>query len=156
MNDSKRLDEFDRHILQELQKKADYSMADLGEKVGLSHTPCWRRIKRMEGEGIIKARVTLLNARKLDLKVIVFAYVVMKQHDEASLNTFENSVMDVNEIVECYLASGEKDYVLRVIVGSVDDYEQLLKGRILQLPNVESVNSTFALKQVKYSTELPL
>lgn len=156
MNDSLKLDEFDRHILKALQRKADYSMADLGEKVGLSHTPCWRRIKRLESEGIIKARVTLLNARKLDLKVIVFAYVVMKQHDEASLNVFENSVMDVDEIVECYLASGEKDYVLRVIVSSVDDYERLLKGRILQLPNVESVNSTFALKQVKYSTELPL
>ena len=156
MTDSPKLDDFDRNILRELQKKADHSMADLGDKVGLSHTPCWRRIKRMESEGIIKSRVTLLNARRLDLKLIVFAYVVMKRHDEASLTAFEESVMEVPEIVECYLAGGEKDYVLRIVAASVDEYEKLLRGQILQLPNVESINSTFTLKQVKYTTELPV
>lgn len=149
-------DEFDRKILRTLQENADYSMAELGEKVGLSHTPCWRRIKRLEAEGIIRGKVTLLDPQKLDLSVTVHAYITIKSHDEDSLNAFESAVQDVEEIVECYSTSGDKDYVLRVVVDSVDHYERLLKNNLVHLPNVASVNSTFALKQVKYTTQLPL
>ena len=150
------LDEFDRKILRALQDSADYSMAELGEKVGLSHTPCWRRIKRLEAEGIIQGRVTLLNPQKLNLGVSVHAYLTIKSHDEESLNAFESAVHTVDEIVECYSTTGERDYMLRIVVDSVDQYEKLLKGTIVHLPNVASVNSTFALKQVKYTTQLPL
>ncbi|BFM12464.1 Lrp/AsnC family transcriptional regulator [Simiduia litorea] len=150
------LDEFDRKILRTLQENADYSMAELGDKVGLSHTPCWRRIKKLEADGIIKQKVTLLDPKQLGLGVTVYAYITIKSHDEASLDDFENGVQDVAEIVECYSTSGEKDYVLRVVVDSVEHYEQLLKKTIVHLPNVASVNSTFALKQVKYTTSLPL
>lgn len=150
------LDEFDRKILRTLQENADYSMAELGDKVGLSHTPCWRRIKKLEADGIIKQKVTLLDAKMLGLGVTVYAYITIKSHDEDSLNAFENGVLDVEEIVECYSTSGEKDYVLRVVVDSVEHYEQLLKKTLVHLPNVASVNSTFALKQVKYTTSLPL
>jgi Lrp/AsnC family transcriptional regulator len=150
------LDEFDRKILRTLQENADYSMAELGDKVGLSHTPCWRRIKKLEADGIIKQKVTLLDPKQLGLGVTVYAYITIKSHDEDSLNAFEQGVQDVPEIVECYSTSGEKDYVLRVVVDSVEHYEQLLKKTIVHLPNVASVNSTFALKQVKYTTSLPL
>ena len=150
------LDEFDRKILRTLQENAAYSMAELGDKVGLSHTPCWRRIKKLEADGIIKQKVTLLDPKQLGLGVTVYAYITIKSHDEGSLDAFENSVQDVAEIVECYSTSGEKDYVLRVVVDSVEHYEQLLKKTIVHLPNVASVNSTFALKQVKYTTSLPL
>lgn len=150
------LDDYDRRILRALQANANYSMAELGNLVGLSHTPCWRRIKRLEQEGFIGARVTLLNPAKLSLGVTVHAYIIIKSHDEDSLNAFENAVQDVQEIVECYSTSGDKDYVLRVVAKNVDDYERLLKKTIVHLPNVASVNSTFALKQVKYTTELPL
>jgi len=156
MKSSVDFDDFDRKILRTLQENADYSMAELGEKVGLSHTPCWRRIKRLEAEGIIKGKVTLLDPQKLDLSVTVYAYITIKSHDEDSLNAFESAVQDVEEVVECYSTSGDKDYVLRVVVDSVDHYERLLKRTLVHLPNVASVNSTFALKQVKYTTQLPL
>ena len=150
------LDNFDRKILKALQKDADQSMNELGEKIGLSHTPCWRRIKRLEDAGIIKSRVVIVDPDKVDLGVTVHAYIIIKSHDERSLDAFERAVLDVSEIVECYSTSGEKDYVLRIVVKSVAHYEQLLKQTLVHLPNVASVNSTFALKQVKYSTSLPL
>jgi len=150
------IDDYDRKILRALQENADYSMAELGEKVGLSHTPCWRRIKRLEADGVIRGRVTLLEAYKLNLAVSVHAYITVKSHDEESLAAFENSVIDVQEVVECYSTSGDKDYLLRIIVNSVDEYEKLLKHKLLGLPNVFSVNSVFALKQVKFTTELPI
>lgn len=150
------LDDFDLKILRTLQENADLSMAELGEKVGLSHTPCWRRIKRLEAEGVILGKVTLLNSKVLNLGVTVHAYLIIKSHDEASLNAFESAVADVDEIVECYSTSGDKDYLLKIVVDSVDHYERFLKHKLVHLPNVASVNSTFALKQVKYTTKLPL
>ncbi len=150
------IDELDRKILRALQQSADHSMAELGEKVGLSHTPCWRRIKRLESEGVIKGRVTLLDPAKLNLGVSVHAYLTIKSHDEQSLTAFESAVQEVDEIVECYSTTGDKDYLLRIAVNSVDHYERLLKRTLVHLPNVASVNSTFALKQVKYTTQLPI
>ena len=151
-----KLDEFDLRILRQLQEDADCSMADLGASIGLSHTPCWRRVKRLEAENIIRGKVVLLDPRKLNLGVTVYAYIIIRHHDEESLNAFESAVQRVDEIVECYSISGDKDYVLRVVVDSVEHYEQLLKTTIVRLDNVASVNSTFALKQVKYTTKLPL
>lgn len=150
------LDNYDKKILKALQENAELSMADLGDKVGLSHTPCWRRVKRLEEDGFIKKRVTLLSADKLDLKVSVHAYITIKSHDEESLTAFESAVHEVEEIVECYSITGDKDYLLRMVVASVDAYEALLKKTLVHLPNVASVNSVFALKQVKYTTALPL
>lgn len=156
MTTSVELDEFDLKILRTLQESADYSMAELGAKVGLSHTPCWRRIKRLEADGVIQGRVTLLNRKVLNLSVTVHAYLIIKNHDEGSLNAFESAVADVPEIVDCYSTSGDKDYILKIVVDSVDHYEHFLKQTLVHLPNVASVNSTFALKQVKYTTRLPL
>ena len=150
------LDDYDRKILRVLQSNADYSMSELGDKVGLSHTPCWRRVKRLEDEGYIRKRLTLLDPEKLNLNVSVHAYITIKKHDEESLLSFERSVNAVSEIVECYSITGEKDYLLRIVVGSVNAYEQLLKRTLVHLPNVASVNSVFALKQIKYTTELPI
>lgn len=150
------LDEYDKKILRKLQDNADYSMNELGELVGLSHTPCWRRVKRLEEEGYIQKKTTLLNPKKLNLNVSVHAYITIKKHDENSLNAFENSVNSVSEIVECYSITGEKDYLLRIVVASVEAYEALLKSTLVHLPNVASVNSVFALKQIKYSTALPV
>lgn len=154
--DKATLDHHDRLILKALQSNADYSMNELGDLVGLSHTPCWRRVKRLEQDGFIQAKVTLLDPNMLDLCVTVHAYIIIQSHDEDSLNAFENAVQNVKEIVECYSTSGDKDYVLRVVTKNVSDYEQLLKKTIVHLPNVASVNSTFALKQVKFTTQLPI
>lgn len=157
MNPSEpRLDNYDLRILRALQVNAEYSMTELGEIVGLSHTPCWRRIKRLEQDGFINGKVALLNPARLDLSVTVHAYLTIKSHDEESLNAFEQAVQQVREIVECYSTTGEKDYLLRIVTRNVDDYERLLKKTLVHLPNVASVNSTFALKQVKFTTELPI
>ncbi|GAA6171058.1 Lrp/AsnC family transcriptional regulator [Colwellia sp. KU-HH00111] len=150
------LDKFDRKILQALQENGDYSMAELGEIAGLSHTPCWRRVKRLQAEGIIKGKVTLLDPDKLELSVTVYTYITIKSHAEESLNAFETAVQKVKEIVQCHSTSGDKDYILRVLVNSVSDYERLLKQTLIHLPNVASANSTFALKQIKCTTQLPI
>lgn len=155
MNDNS-LDTFDIKILKALQSDAEYSMNDLGELVGLSHTPCWRRIKRLESEGFIQRKVTLLDSKKLNLGVSVHAYIIIQSHNEESLLAFESAVQKIPEIVECYSTTGDKDYLLRIVAESVEHYEELLKKQLVHLPNVASVNSTFALKQVKYTTELPL
>jgi Lrp/AsnC family transcriptional regulator len=150
------LDEFDRNILRALQENADVSMADLGGLIGLSHTPCWRRLKRLESEGVIRGKVTLLEAKKIDLGVRVQAFVSAKNHDEEALSAFEAAVAAIPEIMECYSTSGDKDYVLQIVIKSVEDYEQLLRKTLLKLPNVGSIHSTFCLKEIKYTTQLPL
>lgn len=156
MKSSVELDDFDRKILRTLQQSADYSMAELGEKVGLSHTPCWRRIKRLESEGIIQGRVTLLNPRKLNLGVSVHIYLTMANRDETALEAFEQAVQEIEEVVECYLVCGDQDYLLRVAVEGVDQYERLLQTTLVKLPHVASIQSTFTLRQVKYTTQLPV
>tara|TARA_R110000868_G_scaffold37456_1_gene132485 strand:- start:665 stop:1192 length:528 start_codon:yes stop_codon:yes gene_type:complete len=151
-----KLDKFDREILRVLQKDATISMADLSQKVGLSHTPCWRRVKRLEAEKIILQKVTLLDNKKLNLGVSVFIYVTLKNHDGESLNDFEKAVQNIDAIVECHTTSGEKDYLLKVIVESIEEYEHLLKSKLTHLPLVDHLSSTFALKQVKNTTALPI
>ncbi|WP_163932140.1 Lrp/AsnC family transcriptional regulator [Paraferrimonas sp. SM1919] len=150
------LDNFDKKILRQLQQNADLTMAELGDKVGLSHTPCWRRVKRLQEQGIILGKVNLLNPKQLNLSVCVYAYLTIKSHDEESLNAFEGAVQNIEEVVECYSTSGDKDYVLRVVVEDVEHYEQMLKRTLMHLPNVDSIHSTFALKQIKYTTRLPI
>ncbi len=156
MSSTTDIDDYDRKILRALQENADYSMAELGEKVGLSHTPCWRRIKRLEADGIILSRVTLLDPNKLDLSVSLMARISMAKHDEITRQSFEQAVMEVREITECYSISGDNDYVLKITVNSVSQYEQLLKTSLLSLPGVASISSDFALKQIKYTTQLPI
>lgn len=151
-----KLDKFDREILRVLQQDATVSMAELSQKVGLSHTPCWRRVKRMEAEEIIVGKVTLLNSKKLNLGVSVFIFVTLKNHDGHSLIDFEQAVQSIDEIVECHTTSGEKDYLLKVVVESIEEYENLLKSKLTHLPLVDHLSSTFALKQVKNTTELPI
>jgi len=152
----KSLDSFDIKILRELQQNAEVSMQDLGSKVGLSHTPCWRRVKRLEKDGVIRKRVTLLDANALHLAVNVFVHVTLKNHRENGLTLFEEAVQDISEIVECYTVSGDRDFLLRVVVADVSAYEHLLKHILINLPGVDNLSSNFALRQVKYTTEYPL
>ena len=132
------------------------SMQELGDRVGLSHTPCWRRVKRLEEAGFIRRRVALLDPARLDLAVNVFVNVNLKRHQENALSRFEEAVRDIPEIVECYTVSGETDFLLRVIVADVSAYERLLKRTLVHLPEVGNLTSTFALRQVKYTTALPM
>lgn len=150
------MDKIDLRILAILQELPDISTNDLAEKVGLSHTPCWRRLKRLENDGVIKGRVVLLDARLLGLTVNVFADITLKQHDEDTLIALEAALEQQPAIVECFSVSGNSDYILRVVTSSIEAYEQFLKKVLLHLPGVAAVNSRFALGCIKMTTALPI
>lgn len=150
------MDDTDMRILRVLQVGPELPVAQIAERAGLSHTPCWRRLKRMEADGIIERRAVILSQKLLGFNAIVFASIRLKQHDEATLEAFEDDVRKHREIVECFSMSGESDYQLRVVVESIESYERFLKKTLLHLPGVASVNSRFALNTVKLTTELPL
>jgi Lrp/AsnC family transcriptional regulator len=150
------VDVIDRKILLALQVNPELSAADLASSVGLSHTPCWRRLKRLEQSGIIRGREIILDPVALGLTVIVFAEVRLKQHDENTLEDFEQIACRRPEILECFSMTGDSDYLLRIVVRSVEDYETFLKKVLLHLPGVTSVNSRFALKSVKLTSRLPI
>lgn len=150
------LDRLDISILRHLQEDASISTQDLGTKVGLSATPCWRRVKRLQNDGFIRKQVALLNANLLQLEVNVFVHVKLKAHSDDVLKMFEESVASIPEVVECYSVTGETDFLLRLVVADVAMYETLLYKKLLQLREVGTLNSMFALRQVKYTTELPI
>ncbi|RZF59174.1 Lrp/AsnC family transcriptional regulator [Sphingomonas populi] len=150
------MDDTDRRILRIAQAYPDLPIAELAEKVGLSHTPCWRRMKKLEADGVIGGRALLLDAKLLGLVVNVFANVRLRQHDEETLDALEQAVCLHPEIVESFSMSGTSDYMLRVVSKSIEDYERFLKKVLLHLPGVSSINSSFALKTVKMTTVLPV
>lgn len=149
-------DDFDRRILRELQDNPNLAVTELANRVGLSHTPCWRRIRRLEETGVIAGRAVLLNPIALGYDVDVFASIKLKQHDEDTLEAFEAAVVECPQIVECFSMSGESDYILRIVTASVSDYESLMKRVILHFPGLGSLNSSFALKCIKLTTKLPV
>lgn len=155
MNNSK-LDAYDVKILDALQTDAELSVAALAETIGLSHTPCWRRVKALKEAGFIQHSVYLLDPQKLGIGVSVFVEISMERHDPKSLEAFEQAVQGLPNILECYSISGDRDYIVRVSVESIEMYEGFLKSKLLSLPNIASVNSRFTMKKVKYTTAVPL
>lgn len=151
-----RLDEIDEKLLSILQRDATVTMQEIGALVGLSHTPCWRRVKRLEDKGFISKRVTLLDPEKLELNVNIFVFVTMSRHEAATFQRFVKAAEDIPEIVECYSVTGQADFLLRVVVHDVSAYDRLFKEKLIHLPEIGNLNSTIALEQLKYSTELPL
>lgn len=150
------MDDTDLKILRLLQAKPATTMTELGDQVGLSQTPCWRRVKQLEASGVIVRRALLLDAHKLGFSVDVFAHLRIGRHDEDNLEAFEEAVREHPEILECFSMSGESDYLMRIVVRSIEHYERFLKKVLLHLPGVASVNSSFALKQVKVTTNVPV
>ncbi|GLJ00243.1 Lrp/AsnC family transcriptional regulator [Sphingobium sp. BS19] len=150
------MDRIDRNILAAMQDQPDLSTGEIAERVGLSNTPCWRRIKKLEADGVIAGKVILLNAKALGLAVNVFAEIRLRQHDEETLLALEAAVARQPEIVECFSVSGESDYMARIVTQSIATYETFLKKVLLHLPGVAAVNSRFALGCVKMTTALPI
>jgi len=149
------MDGVDRKILRILQEDATIPIADLAQNVGLSHTPCWRRVKQMEDAGIIR-RAVLLDRELLGLPINVLANVKLKAHDEETLEAFEKAAAQQPAIVDCFIMGGDSDYALRIVVGSIEEYERLLKKTLLHFPGVAAMSSHFALKCVKNTTKLPI
>ncbi|HEY4365748.1 MAG TPA: Lrp/AsnC family transcriptional regulator [Steroidobacteraceae bacterium] len=153
---SQKLDAVDLRILRELQRNADQSMQELAENVGLSHTPCWRRYTRLKELGVIVKKVVVVDAEKIGKGLNALCTVVLERHDEKSLVAFEKATLDCPEIMECYAMSGARDYLLRVAVASVAEYEKFMKQTLLHLPGIGAVDTNFALKTVKLSVALPI
>jgi DNA-binding Lrp family transcriptional regulator len=150
------LDAIDRRILDVLQNNARIANVDLAERVGVSASPCWRRVREMENSGVITRYVTLLEPAALGLQVSVFVQVTLEKQIEGALEIFEAAVRLRPEVMECYLMTGDADYHLRVVVADLPAYERFLMEHLTRVPGIANIRSSFALKQVKYTTALPL
>lgn len=150
------LDRIDRKILALLQQDGRLPNSDLSQRVGLSPSPCLRRVKALEEAGVIRNYVALVDPAAVDLSVSVFVSVTLERQVEERLDAFEAAVVRWPEVLECYLMTGEADYLLRVVVPDLAAYERFLKDHLTRVPGVASIKSSFALKQVRYNTALPL
>ena len=149
------LDRLDRKILSILQEDATIPVAEVAKRVGLSTTPCWRRIQKLEEDGVILRRVALLDPKSVNTKVTVFVSIVTNQHSEEWLRRFAELIREFPEVVEFYRMSGQVDYLLRVVVPDIEAYDAFYKRMIARI-EIRDVSSAFAMEQIKYTTELPL
>jgi Lrp/AsnC family transcriptional regulator len=150
------LDRLDIRILSVLQENATLSAADVAEKVGTATATCWRRIQRLEGEGIIRARVALLDRERLGFNLVVFAHVKLANHGRDALSRFEQAVRGYPEVLDCYTLLGETDFLLRIVTKDVKAYEAFFLDHLSRIAGVQSVSSSIALSIIKESTAIPL
>ncbi len=150
------IDETDRRILAVLQEDASSSHAEVGNQAGVSAASAWRRIKRLEEDGILMRRVALVDARKAGLDVAVSVTVQLRHHGDGQREAFEDWVRGHPEVMECYALTGDRDYVLRVVVPDMGAYDHFLTGNLLHQECVASASSSIVLRQVKYTTALPV
>lgn len=146
----------DLRLLDALQQDATRSQAELAEIAGMSRTSCWRRIREFEEGGLIERQVALLNPQRAGFHIHVLLAVALTEHTDENRQSFERHVAGLPEVMECLSVSGERDYVLDVLVPDMDAYNRFLNDRILKHPAVRSASSTFALRRVKYTTRLPI
>ena len=150
------LDAIDRKILALLQENARLPNVELAEAVGLSPSPCLRRVRDLEASGVIRRYVTLVDATQIGLPVSIFINVTLERQVEQALERFEAAILKRPEVMECYLMTGDADYLLRVVTADLSGYERFLVEHLTRVPGVASIKSSFALKQVKYRTALPV
>lgn len=149
------IDETDRQILRRLQRDSTTSLETLAEQISVSVNTCWRRVRRLENDGIIKSRVAICDPDRLDLGQTVFVAVRTRDHSAAWLENFAKIVTNIPEVVEFYRMAGDIDYLLKIAVGSVTDYDRVYKQLITQI-EIADVSATFAMECLKNTTELPL
>ncbi|MCC0040497.1 MAG: Lrp/AsnC family transcriptional regulator [Brucellaceae bacterium] len=149
------MDRLDRKILRLLQEDATLAVADIAKKVGLSTTPCWRRIQKLEEEGVIRRRVALLDPVKINARVTVFVAIRTASHSNEWLRRFSEVVQEFPEVVEFYRMSGDVDYLLRVVVPDIAAYDAFYQKLIARI-EIRDVSSSFAMEQIKYTTQMPL
>ena len=152
---NRRLDAIDRKILAVLQEDASLSVAEIGDRVGLSSTPCWKRIQRLEADGVILRRVALVDQNKIGLGITVFVSVESADHSEAWLRRFAEAVSAMPEVMEFYRMAGDVDYMLRVVVTDIQGHDRFYKRLIAAVP-LKNVTSRFAMEKIKATTALPI
>lgn len=151
-----KLDSIDRQILGILQRDASTPLAELATQVGLSVNPCWRRIKRMETDGVIRARVALLDAEKVGLKVTIFVRIKTREHSAEWVKRFAAAVEAIPEIAECHRIGGDVDYLLKVIVTDIAAYDGVYRQLIARVPSLADVSALFSMERIKSTTTLEL
>jgi DNA-binding Lrp family transcriptional regulator len=151
-----KLDRYDRAILGALQQDGRISNVQLAARVHLSESACLRRVRVLEQDGLIERYVALLNQKKAGVGGTVFVHIALRREEQSELAAFEKAVQDIPEIMECYLMTGEFDYLLRVVVSDMADFERLHNEALTRLPGVARVNSSVAIRTVTKTTELPL
>jgi Lrp/AsnC family transcriptional regulator len=149
------IDRTDRKILSILQEDCTVPVAEVARRVGLSTTPCWRRIQKLEEDGVITGRVALLDPRKVNTPVTAFVSIITSQHSEDWLSRFASIIQEFPEVVEFYRMAGSVDYLLRVVVPDIAAYDGFYKRLIAKI-EIADVSTTFAMEQIKYTTALPL
>ena len=149
------MNSLDKKILSLLQKDATLSTAEIADRVGLSTSPCWRRIQNLEKRGVIRRRVALLDRASLNLGVDVFVSIKTRHHSAAWLHTFAQAVSSFEEVVEFYRMSGETDYLMRVVVPDISAFDRFYK-RLIEKVDIDDVSSSFAMERLKYTTVLPV
>jgi Lrp/AsnC family leucine-responsive transcriptional regulator len=150
------LDIIDRKILSVLQANGRITMAELAGKVGLSVSPCHRRVKLLEERGVITRYIARIDQKSVGLHVSVFISIKLARQKEEDLDRFARAISKWDEVLECYLMTGNRDYLLRVVAADLSSYEAFLKNKLTRLDGIASIESSFALSQVKYSVALPL
>ena len=150
------LDRYDRDILAILQEDASLSAAEIGARVGLSQSPCWRRINRLEAAGVIARRVAHLDRHALGLDVLVFALIKLNAHGRRSLPEFAEAVHGFPEVQECFTLMGDMDFLVRIVTRDIQAYERFFFETLSQLPGVQEVHSNIAMSEMKSTTALPL
>ncbi|VXC99063.1 Lrp/AsnC family transcriptional regulator [Sphingomonas sp. 8AM] len=150
------LDEFERRILRELQRDGSQTVAEIAAKVGLSASPCWRRIDRLEREGVIRGRVALVDRRKVGLSAHIFAQVRLNAHGRANLDEFAAAIRAFPEVLDAYVLMGTTDFMLRIVARDIDAYERFFFDKLSRLPGVQEITSTVALSEIKSTAELPI
>ena len=151
-----KLSRTDRRLLAEIQRDTTRNQSDLAELVGMSRTSCWRRIREFEEIGLIDRQVALLNPKMAGFNIEVLLLVAMTEHSDENRRNFERHVSLLPEVTECFSVSGDRDYLLQVIARDMESYNDFLNAQILRHEAVQSASSTFVLRRVKYSTELPV
>ncbi len=150
------LDKFDRRILNLLQEDASRSTAEIAELVGMSQSPCWRRIQRLKDEGYITRQVAIVDRRKVGFTAQVFALVKLTMHGRQNLDEFAEMIRKYPEVIECHVLMGAFDFLIRVVAADVDAYQAFFFEKLSRLPGVQEVNSVFSLSEIKSTTALPL
>ena len=150
------LDRTDYRILHHLQNNARMTNTELADAVGLSPSPCLRRVKALETNGVLKLYAAIVDPKSVGLPISVFINVSLNKQEQQGLKDFERTVSEYKEVMECYLMTGSSDYLLRVVVPDLESYERFLTNKLTRIIGIANIQSSFALKQVVYKTELPL
>lgn len=150
------MDELDRKILDVLQSDGRISNRELADRVSLSQAPCWRRVRQLEQSGVIRRYAALLDPARTGLNILAFAHVSLENHHGDTVAAFDTGIAEWPEVLECHATSGDHDYMLKIVVTDMAHYDAFLNDRLLQLPQVRTVNTSFSLRQKKNTTRLPL